>query len=92
VPTEAEGFSVKGLTEKIEQLVREGNVRRIVVRDKQGRGVLDVPVNVGLVALFFAPMITTAASAVALAGGWRLEVEHREPAVVDEPAEPSEED
>ena len=101
MPTEAEGSSVKGLTEKIEQLVREGNVRRVVVRDKQGRKVLDVPVNAGLVALFFAPMITTAASAVALAGGWRLEVEHREPAVVDEPtdeptdepaAKPSEED
>jgi hypothetical protein len=100
VPTEAEGSSTKGLADKIDQLIREGNVRRIVVRDKRGRSVLDVPVTAGLVALFVAPMITTAASAVALAGGWRLEVERTEPTVVDEPpaeppespAEPSEKD
>jgi predicted regulator of Ras-like GTPase activity (Roadblock/LC7/MglB family) len=93
VPTEAEGSTVKGLADKIDQLIHEGNVRRVVVRDKQGRTVLDVPVTVGLVALFVAPMITTAASALALAGGWRLEVERTEPAVVAEPpAEPSEGD
>lgn len=97
MPTEAEGSSAKGLADKIDQLIREGNARRIVVRDKQGRTVLDVPVTVGLVALFFAPMIITAASAVALAGGWRLEVERTEPTVVDEspdepPTEPSEKD
>jgi hypothetical protein len=87
VPTEAEGFSAKALTDKIDQLIREGNVRRIVVRDKGGRTVLDLPVMVGLVALVFAPMITAAASAVALAGGWRLEVERTEPEIVDEPSE-----
>jgi hypothetical protein len=84
VRTAAEGSGVKGLTDKIEQLLREGNVRRIVVRDKGGRTVLDVPVTVGLVALFFAPMMTTAASVLALAGGWRLEVEHTDPAADDE--------
>lgn len=87
MPTEAEGFSAKALTDKIDQLIREGNVRRLVVRDKQGRTVLDVPVTVGLVAMLIAPMMTAAASAVALAGGWRLEVERTEPAIVDEPSE-----
>jgi hypothetical protein len=87
VPTEAEGFSAKALTEKVDQLIREGNVRRIVVRNAQGRTVLDVPVTVGLVAVVVAPMIAAAASAVALAGGWRLEVERSEPLVVDEPSE-----
>jgi hypothetical protein len=87
VATEAEGFSAKALTDKIDQLIREGNVRRIVVRNAQGRTVLDVPVAVGLVAVLVAPMIAAAASAVALAGGWRLEVERTEPLVVDEQSE-----
>lgn len=87
--TEAEGSGVQALTEKIEQLVREGNVRRIVVRDKTGRKVLDLPVTAGVVALLLAPMFTAAASALALAGGWRLEVTRTDPVVV---AEPSEED
>ncbi len=90
--TEAEGFSAKALTDKIDQLIREGNVRRIVVRNAQGRTVLDVPVAVGLVAVLVAPMIAAAASAVALAGGWRLEVERTEPLVIDEQSEQSEED
>jgi hypothetical protein len=87
VPTEAEGFSAKALTDKIDQLIREGNVRRIVVRNNEGRTVLDVPVAVGLVAVLIAPMIAAAASAVALAGGWKLEVERTEPLVVDEQSE-----
>ncbi|MGH3763226.1 DUF4342 domain-containing protein [Actinophytocola sp.] len=85
--TEAEGFSAKALTDKIDQLIREGNVRRIVVRDKDGRTILDVPMTVGVVAVLLAPMIMAAASAVALAGGWRLEVERTEPVTVDEPSE-----
>jgi hypothetical protein len=84
VATEAEGFSAKALSDRIDQLIREGNVRRIVVRNAEGRTVLDVPVTVGLVAVLLAPMIAAAASAVALAGGWRLEVERTEPLVVDE--------
>ncbi len=87
MPSEAEGSGVQALTEKIEQLVREGNVRRIVVRDKTGRTVLDVPVTAGIVVLFLAPMITAAASALALAGGWRLEVTRTEPVVVDQESE-----
>jgi hypothetical protein len=88
VPTEAEGFGAKALSEKIDRLIHEGNVRRIVVRNNEGRTVLDVPVTVGLVAVLIAPMIAAAGTAVALAGGWRLEVERAEPLVVDEePAE-----
>jgi hypothetical protein len=92
VGTEAEGSGVQALTQKIEQLIREGNVRRIVVRDKSGRTVLDLPVTAGVVALVLAPMMTAAASALALAGGWRLEVARTEPVVVDEPSEEDAED
>ncbi len=78
VPTESEGFSARALSEKIDQLIREGSVRRIVVRDKDGRTVLDLPVTAGIVAVLVAPMVAAAASAVALAGGWRLDVERTE--------------
>ena len=84
VPTEAEGFDAKALADRIDRLVREGNVRRIVVHDRTGRTVLDVPVLAGLVAAVFAPMITAASAGLALAGGWRLEVERTEPMVVEE--------
>lgn len=72
---EAEGFGAQALNEKIEQLVREGTARRIVVRNDQGRTVLDLPVAVGLVAALMAPMLTAAGSVLALAGGWKIDVE-----------------
>ncbi|HEY0453483.1 DUF4342 domain-containing protein [Actinophytocola sp.] len=84
---ETEGFGARQLTEKVNQLIREGNVRRIVVRNKEGRTVLDLPVTVGIVAVAIWPMIAAAAAGVALAGGWKLEVQRTEPLVVDQPSE-----
>lgn len=84
VDREAEGFGAKALNEKIEQLVREGTVRRIVVRNDQGRTVLDVPVAIGLVAILMMPMMTVAGSVLALAGGWKIDVERKDEAPSDE--------
>jgi hypothetical protein len=81
VGNEAEGTGVQALLDKIGELVREGNVRRVVVTDKSGRNVLDVPVNAGVVAAFFFPMLLAAGAALALAGGWRIQVEHTGPDV-----------
>jgi len=72
---EAEGTGGPALAEKIEQLIHEGNVRRIVVRNDKGRTVLDLPVAVGLIGLLMAPMIAGVGSVVALAGGWTIDVE-----------------
>ncbi|WP_291414134.1 DUF4342 domain-containing protein [Actinophytocola sp.] len=84
---EAEGFGARELTEKINKFLHEGNVRRIVVRTDKGRKVLDLPLTIGIVAVVVWPMIAAASAAVALAGGWKLEVEHTEPEEVDQPSE-----
>ncbi len=79
---ETEGTGVQQLVDKIAELVREGNVRRVVVTDRSGRKVLDVPINAGVVAAFFFPMLTAAGAALAVAGGWKIQVEHTDPDVV----------
>lgn len=79
---EAEGSGVQALMDKIGELVREGNVRRIVVTDKSGRKILDLPINAGVVAAVFFPMLMAAGAALALAGGWKIQVEHTDPDVV----------
>jgi hypothetical protein len=86
VGKEAEGTGVQALFDKVEELVRQGNVRRIVVTGRDGRTVLDLPINAGVIAAFIAPMLTAAGAALALAGGWHITVEHTEPEVV--PADP----
>ena len=82
---EAEGHGAQALTDKIDQLIREGNVRRIVVRNDKDQTVLNLPVVVGLVAILMAPTIAMAGAAIGLVGGWSIDVE-REPGA---PAETS---
>ena len=80
--TEAKGtwerLNVAGdqLVDTLKRLLREGSVRRIVVR-KQGRTLLDVPVNAGVVGLALAPFWLTAGAVAALVGGLTLDVERR---------------
>ena len=80
--TEAKGtwerLNVAGdqLVDTLKRLLREGSVRRIVVR-KQGRTLLDVPVNAGVVGLALAPFWLTAGAVAALVGGPTLDVERR---------------
>ena len=86
VGKEAEGTGTQALFDKVNELVRQGNVRRVVVTDRTDRKVLDIPVNAGLVAAVVAPMMLAAGAALALAGGWHITVERTDPEVV--PADP----
>ncbi|PSL51829.1 uncharacterized protein DUF4342 [Saccharothrix carnea] len=69
---------IEALTEKIRQLVHEGNTRRVVVRNGEGEPVLDIPVTAGVVAAVAAPVVTAVAALAALAGPWSLGVERQE--------------
>lgn len=84
---EARGTGVQPLFDKINDLVHQGNVRRVVVTSRDDRKVLDLPVNAGLIVAAIAPMMTAAGAALALAGGWRITVENTEPEVVPGDAE-----
>jgi hypothetical protein len=70
-------FDVKGghLVEKVKELVQEGNVRRIVIKDADGKTVMEVPVTVGLVGFLVAPTIAALGAVAALAADYSIEVE-----------------
>lgn len=80
---EAEGTGTQALYDKVNELVRQGNVRRIVVTDRTDRKVLDIPINAGVIAAVIAPTLTVAGTALAVLGGWRVKVENTEPDVVN---------
>jgi hypothetical protein len=44
---------------------------------RDGRKVLDLPINAGVIMTVIAPMLTAAGAAPAVAGGWHVIVEHR---------------
>jgi hypothetical protein len=71
-----ESFRVNGedLLKRVRQIVHEGNVRRIVI--KQGsRTVAEFPVNVGLVGAVAAPMLAALGAVAALLSKCTIEVE-----------------
>ena len=64
-----EEFSVssKELIGKIEEILQEGKVRRILVKDEKGRTLLEIPAWVGVVGALLAPWLAALGTIAALA-------------------------
>ena len=75
--TPNETIDVKGvhLVERVKDLIREGNVRRLIIKDAEDKTVIEVPVNVGVVGFIVAPTIAAVAALAALAADYSIEVE-----------------
>ncbi len=63
------------LKEKVKELLREGNVRRIVIRNSEGRTVLDMPVTAGVVGVALLPFLAAIGTIAALASDFSITVE-----------------
>jgi hypothetical protein len=63
-----EEFHVNGeeLIAKIKQLVHEGNIRRIIIKDKDGRTVMEIPLTFGVVGAILAPTLAAIGAIAAL--------------------------
>jgi hypothetical protein len=79
--TSTEQINVKGghLVEKAKELVHEGNVRRLIIKDTDGKTVIEVPVTIGVLGLFAAPSIAAVGALAALAADYSIEVERDAP-------------
>ena len=62
------------LLSKLEELIREGNVRRIVIK-QQGRTIAEFPLMVGVVGAVVAPVLAAIGAVIALAKDCTIEVE-----------------
>jgi hypothetical protein len=68
----------QAFVDKVKELVHEGNVRRIVIKNDAGHTVMEIPVTAGVVAAVVAPVVTAVGAIAALAKEWSIEVEHGE--------------
>ena len=64
----------KELLSKIEELIKEGNARRIIIKDENGKTYIEIPVTVGLLGAFFAPVLAAVGALAALASNFTVEV------------------
>lgn len=63
-----EEFKVNGeeLLGKIKQLVHEGNVRRIIIKNKEGAVLIELPLTFGVVGALLAPSLAAIGAVAAL--------------------------
>jgi hypothetical protein len=75
-----EEFSVSGddLVERIRQLLHEGNVTRVIVKDERGKVLLEIPATVGVIGAVIAPWLAALGVIAALVTNCRIVVERRE--------------
>jgi integral membrane sensor domain MASE1 len=62
------------LLNQVEELIRAGNVRRIVIK-QQGRTIAEFPLLVGVVGAVVAPVLAAIGAVIALAKDCTIEVE-----------------
>ncbi len=69
-------FRVKAdeLVKKVKEIIHEGNVRRIIIKNEEGKTYLEIPVTVGLVGVLLAPVLAAIGALAAVAANFTIEV------------------
>jgi hypothetical protein len=87
-----EQFKVAGyeLADKIRDLVHEGNVRRIIIKDERGHTFMEIPLTVATVGVVLAPILAAVGAIAALVARFDVVVERATPPTPpDPPAAPA---
>lgn len=79
--TNKESFRVSGdnLLNKIKELIKEGNIRKVIIQDHAGKELMSFPLTVGVVGTLFAPVLAAVGALAALVGECSIIVERDEP-------------
>jgi hypothetical protein len=76
-----EEIQVKGrdLVDKIRELIHEGNVQRIIVKDEHGNTFIEIPVTVAAVGVVLAPLLAAIGAISALVAKFTIVIVRSEP-------------
>ena len=88
--TNRERIKVAGerLVQTVRELVHQGNIRRLILKNEEERTILEIPLTVGVVGAVLLPVWVALGAIAALAANYTIEVEKVEHAGV--PAGPEE--
>ena len=72
-----EEFKVNGedLLKKVKELIAEGNVRKIIVKNKDNKSIVELPLTVGVVGAALAPLLAAVGAVAALVSECTIVVE-----------------
>jgi hypothetical protein len=72
-----EEYQVKGddLVRKIKEIAHEGNIRRIIIKNDEGKTLLEIPLTLGVIGAVLLPVWAAIGAIAALAANFTLVVE-----------------
>jgi hypothetical protein len=78
--THTEEFKIDGekLIAKIKELIHEGKIRKIIIKDKEGKTLMEIPMTFGVVGVLLAPQLAAIGAIAALVTEATLVVEKTE--------------
>jgi hypothetical protein len=65
------------LLRKVKEIIAEGNVRRISIKDKNGKSVVELPLTVGVVGAALAPVLAAVGAIAALVTECTITIERQ---------------
>jgi hypothetical protein len=85
-----EQFRVHGkdLADKISELIHEGNVRRILIKDESGHTFMEIPLTVAAIGVIAAPLLAAIGAIATMVAKFDVVVERAKPAPPPEPQKP----
>ena len=83
-----EQFKVHGqdLAAKVHELIHEGNVRRIVIKDESGHTFMGIPLTVAAIGVVAAPVLAAIGTIATMVAKFDIVVERNPPATPPPPA------
>ena len=78
ISKEEYSVSADNLIERVKALIREGNITRIIVKNEEGKVLLEIPATVGIIGVLLAPWLAALGAIAAIATKCQIVVERRE--------------
>lgn len=74
-----EEFKVKGeqLLGKVKELIHQGNIRKITIKDKDDNTIIALPLTLGVIGAVLAPMLAAVGAAAALLTECKIFIERK---------------
>jgi hypothetical protein len=75
-----EEFKVKSeeVISKVKELLHEGNVRKLIIKDEDGKVYLEIPVTFGVIGAMMAPWLAAVGAVAAMVANLKIEVVREE--------------
>lgn len=75
-----EEFKVSGddLVSFVKRIIKEGNARRIIIKNEEGKTLIEFPVTIGAVGVLLAPLLAALGAIAALVANCTIVVEKRD--------------